>query len=60
MFNLTDNKRGTVYILDGWNAKTGKFAKVIPYMTNLKIPTASSFTATRKARIGFISPRPTS
>src|SRR6187397_1612297 len=26
MFNLTDNKRGTVYILDGWNTKTGRFA----------------------------------
>src|SRR5437764_6122660 len=27
MYNLADNKRGTVYILDGWNAKTGKFSK---------------------------------
>src|SRR3982751_4174554 len=36
MFNLTDNKRGAVYILDGWNAKTGKFEKVTPYITNLR------------------------
>src|SRR3954467_4339269 len=28
MYNLTDNKRGTVYILDGWDETTGKFAKV--------------------------------
>ena len=28
MYNLTDNKRGTIYILDGWNAKTGQFARV--------------------------------
>src|SRR6185369_11653696 len=35
MFNLTDNKRGTVYILDRWNAKAGRFTKAIPYMTNL-------------------------
>src|SRR6476661_6861226 len=33
MYNLTDNKRGTVYILDGWNAETGRFARAIPYMT---------------------------
>ncbi|HRA39565.1 MAG TPA: hypothetical protein PK108_03330, partial [Pyrinomonadaceae bacterium] len=33
MYNLTDNKRGTVYILDGWDAAKGKFSKVIPYMT---------------------------
>src|SRR6476661_6065785 len=38
MFNLTDNKRGTVYILDGWNPETGKFARVIPYLKNLRNP----------------------
>jgi glucose/arabinose dehydrogenase len=43
MFNLTDNKKGTVYILDGWNAKTGKFSKVIPYMTNLRNPNSAQF-----------------
>lgn len=43
MFNLTDNKKGTVYILDGWDAKTGKFAKVIPYMTGLKNPNSVQF-----------------
>ena len=43
MFNLTDNRKGTVYILDGWDAKTGKFAKVIPYMTGLKNPNSVQF-----------------
>src|SRR4051794_28147366 len=43
MFNLTDNKRGTVYILDGWNAKTGHFARAIPYMTNLRNPNSVQF-----------------
>lgn len=43
MFNLTDNKKGTVYILDDWNAKTGKFAKVILYMTGLKNPNSVQF-----------------
>ena len=43
MYNLTDNKRGTVYILDGWNAQTGKFARVLPYMTNLRNPNSVQF-----------------
>ena len=43
MYNLTDNNRGSVYILDGWNSKTGKFARVIPYMTGLKNPNSVQF-----------------
>lgn len=43
MYNLTDNKRGAVYILDGWDAKAGKFAKVIPYMTGLHNPNSFQF-----------------
>lgn len=36
MHDLTDNKKGIVYILDEWNAETGKFGKIILYMTGLK------------------------
>jgi glucose/arabinose dehydrogenase len=43
MFNLTDNSRGVVYILDEWNAETGKFGKVIPYMTGLRNPNSCQF-----------------
>jgi len=43
MYNLTDNKRGTVYILDGWDAATGKFARVTPYLTNLRNPNSVQF-----------------
>jgi glucose/arabinose dehydrogenase len=43
MFNLTDNKKGTVYILDGWNADTGKFTRAMPYMTNLRNPNGVQF-----------------
>lgn len=43
MFNLTDNKKGTVYILDEFNTETGKFGKVIAYMTNLKNPNSVQF-----------------
>lgn len=43
MYNLTDNKRGIVYILDGWNAEAGKFAKIIPYMAGLHNPNSVQF-----------------
>ncbi|MBP9664350.1 MAG: hypothetical protein KBD94_06975, partial [Pyrinomonadaceae bacterium] len=43
MYNLTDNKRGTVYILDGWDAASGKFSKLIPYMSNLRNPNSCQF-----------------
>lgn len=43
MFNLTDNKRGTIYILDGFDAKTGKFAAVKTYLTSLHNPNSVQF-----------------
>ncbi len=43
MLNLSDNSKGTVYILDEWNEKTGKFGKVIPYLTNLRNPNSVQF-----------------
>ncbi len=43
MFNLTDNKKGAVYILDDWNEAAGKFGKIIPYMTNLRNPNSVQF-----------------
>lgn len=43
MYNLADNKRGAIYILDGWNERAGKFAKVTPYMTGLHNPNSVQF-----------------
>jgi len=43
MYNLTDNKKGVIYILDEWDEKTGKFGKVVPYMTNLHNPNSVAF-----------------
>jgi glucose/arabinose dehydrogenase len=43
MYNLTDNRRGTIYILDAFDEQTGKFGKVIPYLTNLKNPNSVQF-----------------
>ncbi|HXB22470.1 MAG TPA: hypothetical protein VNV88_13875 [Candidatus Solibacter sp.] len=43
MFNRADNSRGTVYILDGFDAKAGKFARVIPYLQQLRNPNNVAF-----------------
>jgi glucose/arabinose dehydrogenase len=43
MFSLADNQRGAIYILDGFDAKTGKFAKVLPYLQNLRNPNSIAF-----------------
>ncbi len=43
MYDLIDNKKGTVFILDDWKAQTGKFGKIIPYMTGLRNPNSVQF-----------------
>jgi glucose/arabinose dehydrogenase len=43
MYNLADNKRGTIYILDGFDAKAGKFAAVKTYLTGLHNPNSVQF-----------------
>ena len=43
MYNLADNKRGVIYILDGWSEQAGKFARAIPYVTGLHNPNSVQF-----------------
>lgn len=43
MFDLSDNTKGKVYILGGWNAETGKFGKVETYLSGLKNPNSVQF-----------------
>ena len=43
MHDLSDNRKGAVYILDGFDAASGKFGKVIPYLTNLRNPNSVQF-----------------
>src|SRR5438874_2274466 len=43
MYNRTDNSRGKVYVLDGFNAKSGRFAHVTPYMSGLRNPNSVAF-----------------
>src|SRR5215217_6373156 len=53
MYNLADNKRGTVYILDGWSAQNGKFSRVIPYLTNLRNPNSVAFYTDKNGQDWF-------
>ena len=43
MFNLTDNRKGAVYVLDDFDQRTKKFKKVIPYLTGLRNPNSVAF-----------------
>jgi glucose/arabinose dehydrogenase len=43
MFDLSDNRKGSVFILDDWNADTGKFGKVSAYLTSLRNPNSVGF-----------------
>ncbi|MEO6982060.1 MAG: hypothetical protein ABI072_02965 [Edaphobacter sp.] len=43
MYDRTDNTRGKIYILDGWNPATHSFAKVIPYLDHLRNPNNLAF-----------------
>ncbi len=43
MYNLTDNKKGVVYILDQFDSVAGKFGKVMPYLTGLRNPNSIAF-----------------
>jgi glucose/arabinose dehydrogenase len=43
MYNLTDNRRGVVYILDQFDQKTYQFKKVTKYLTGLRNPNNVAF-----------------
>lgn len=43
LYNRTDNTRGKVYVLDGFDRKTKRFAKVTPYLEKLRNPNSIAF-----------------
>ena len=43
MYNLTDNKRGVVYILEDFDPTTRQFKKVTKYLTGLRNPNSVAF-----------------
>jgi glucose/arabinose dehydrogenase len=43
MYNLADNTRGSIFILDGWNPQTHTFTHVIHYLDHLRNPNNLAF-----------------
>lgn len=53
MYNLTDNRRGVVYILDQFDPATRQFRKVTKYMTGLRNPNSVAFYTDAKGTHWF-------
>ena len=53
MFNLTDNKRGVVYILDEFDPASNSFKKVTPYLRALRNPNSIAFYTDAKGENWF-------
>ena len=48
MFSRADNTRGAVYILDGFDQSSGRFRRVIPYLSHLRNPNSLTFHTDRQ------------
>lgn len=53
MYNLTDNTKGVVYILDEFNPAAESFKKVTPYLTGLRNPNSIAFYTDRNGMDWF-------
>lgn len=53
MYNLTDNRRGVVYILDQFDPATYKFKKITKYLTGLRNPNSVAFYTDRQGTDWF-------
>jgi glucose/arabinose dehydrogenase len=53
MFDMSDNKKGAVYILTLWNEKFKRYDKVIPFMTGLRNPNSAAFYTDKKGQDWF-------
>ncbi len=53
MFDMSDNRKGTVYLLDAWNSRTGKFGGIVPFMSNLRNPNSIAFHTDNKGQDWF-------
>src|ERR1019366_3124980 len=54
MYNLADNKRGAVYILDDWNAQTHTFTRITHYLDHLRNPNNVAFYTDPATRESWI------
>jgi glucose/arabinose dehydrogenase len=53
MFNLTDNRRGVVYILDQFDPSTRQFKKVTKFLSGLRNPNSVAFYTDRNGTSWF-------
>ena len=53
MFDMSDNRKGAVYILDAWDSRKGKFGSVVRFMTNLRNPNSVAFYTDKKRQDWF-------
>ena len=53
MYNLTDNKRGVVYILDEFDPATRQFKKLTKYLSDLRNPNSIAFYTDRSGTRWF-------
>jgi glucose/arabinose dehydrogenase len=53
MHDLTDNRKGAVYVLDGFDHARKRFLKVTPYLTRLRNPNSVAFHADEGGRDWF-------
>ncbi|HEV2834464.1 MAG TPA: hypothetical protein VGW58_04050, partial [Pyrinomonadaceae bacterium] len=53
MYNLSDNRRGVVYILDEFDAETFQFKKVTNYLSGLRNPNSIAFYTDRDGKNWF-------
>jgi glucose/arabinose dehydrogenase len=53
MYNLADNRRGAVYVLEDFDAASGRFRRVSPYLTHLRNPNSIAFHTDARGRSWF-------
>jgi glucose/arabinose dehydrogenase len=53
MYNLSDNKKGIVYVLDRFDPASRSFLKVTPYLTHLRNPNSVAFYTDRNGTVWF-------
>lgn len=53
MYNRTDNRKGTVYVLDGFDPASKRFEKVTPWLTGLRNPNSLAFHSDEKGNNWF-------
>jgi len=54
MYDLSDNRRGSVFILDGWNEKTHRFTRIAHYLDHLRNPNNIAFWTDPATQQGWL------